>query len=331
MGHPFLKLQRALHEWYHAHGRKDLPWRHTSNPYEIYISEIMLQQTQVSTVLARYYHPFLKLFPTVKALADAPEQKVMKAWEGLGYYQRARNLHKAAKMAAGGMPKTVEGLVALPGIGQNTAHAIAAFAYHAPVPVLEANVKRVIARVFALEKPKDEELWEKAWALLDKEHPFDYNQAMMDIGAMICKPKAPLCLVCPLAIGCKGKTEPERYPGAKAAKKVPTRERIALILRNAKGEVGFIAEKQGRMLAGLEAFPQLEAAEWKDMKKQLKGAKKLGVVTHQYSHFTLVAEAWGAKVAKAPGNLVLKWVKASDIPALPLSKADRLLWQLGAS
>ena len=187
------EFHRKLHAWYEAHGRHDLPWRTTADPYAIYISEIMLQQTQVKTVLERFYFPFLKRFPTLQSLADAPQADVMKHWEGLGYYRRAANLHKAAKQAAPSMPDSVEGLLSLSGIGQNTAHAVAAFAYKLPVPVLEANVKRVVARIFALETPTPNQWWDAAWALLNTDNPFDYNQAMMDLGSAICTPKARAC------------------------------------------------------------------------------------------------------------------------------------------
>ena len=162
---PVAVFHARLQQWYSNHGRHDLPWRNTSDPYAIYISEIMLQQTQVKTILERFYHPFLKKFPTVAALANAPEQEVLKAWEGMGYYRRAKYLHAAMKLAQTHMPNTVEALIALPGIGRNTAHAVAAFAYKQPVPVMEANVKRVIHRIFALKKAKDEELWAKAFEL----------------------------------------------------------------------------------------------------------------------------------------------------------------------
>ncbi|MBY0354265.1 MAG: hypothetical protein K2Q12_00885, partial [Rickettsiales bacterium] len=138
---------QTIHDWYAAHGRHSLPWRLTRDPYAIYVSEIMLQQTQVATVLTRFYHPFLARFPTLQSLADASQEEVLKAWEGLGYYSRARNLHQAAKICAPTLPTTVEGLLELPGIGRNTAHAIAAFAYHQPVAVMEANVKRVLHRL----------------------------------------------------------------------------------------------------------------------------------------------------------------------------------------
>lgn len=214
-----------LHRWYKKHGRLSLPWRNTRDPYHIYLSEIMLQQTQVATVLERYYHPFLKRFPTLKSLAAAPLKDVLKAWEGLGYYTRAGNLHKAALLSCKNFPKDVEGLIALPGIGKNTAHAIAAFAYHQPVPVMEANVKRVLCRVFALKTPDDKILWEKADELLDRKNPFDYNQAMMDIGSYVCTKRAPKCSECPLNKLCLGQTNPLLYPEPKQKKKVPLRKK----------------------------------------------------------------------------------------------------------
>jgi A/G-specific adenine glycosylase len=219
----------ALARWYQTHGRHDLPWRTTDDPYHIWLSEVMLQQTQVATVRDRFYAPFLAKFPSVAALAAAPEAAVMKAWEGLGYYSRARNLHKAAKQVSGArcqvpalLTKTwnarPETLLSLPGIGRNTASAILAFAYHQPVAILEANVKRIIARVFALTQPNDAELWAGAEALLNRDEPFNYNQAMMDIGALICTPKNPNCNACPASSICKGKIAPEKYPTPKTKK-----------------------------------------------------------------------------------------------------------------
>src|SRR5471030_2980369 len=170
-------FHQHLHQWYNLHGRKQLPWRTTDDPYAIYISEIMLQQTQVKTVLERYYFPFLQRFPTLAALTAAPQDDVLNAWQGLGYYNRALNLHKAAKRCGEQLPGTAEALMSLPGIGRNTAHAIAAFGYRQPVTVMEANVRRVLSRIFALSCPDEKTLWDKAGALLDKGNPFDYNQA----------------------------------------------------------------------------------------------------------------------------------------------------------
>lgn len=292
-----VRFHLALAKWYQTHGRHDLPWRNTTDPYHIWLSEVMLQQTQVSTVRDRFYGPFLKKFPTIAALAAAPSEAVMKAWEGLGYYSRARNLHKAAQQldSEGGLPPfatssltlplrgsaspthdLLQRLLGLPGIGRNTASAILAFAYHQPVAILEANVKRVVARVFALETPSEPELWTYAHALLGEGHlsepsarsrhaqggrvaalhnrtehagdkqigqrndlmnSFDYNQAMMDIGSMVCTPKNPNCNACPASSICKGKIAPEKYPAPKAKKQTPTREVIIHMREDARGAI----------------------------------------------------------------------------------------------
>src|SRR5262249_17261464 len=181
------------------------PWRNTRDAYHIYISEIMLQQTQVKTVLERFYMPFLKQFPTIEKLTNAPQKDVLKAWQGLGYYNRAINLHEATKQCEHALPKTPEALAALPAIGKNTANAIPAFAYHPPGAVMEANVKRVLSRIFAMKTPDEKTLWEKAATLLDRNEPFDYNQAMMDLGSMVCTKRAPKCRECPASGICVGK------------------------------------------------------------------------------------------------------------------------------
>lgn len=334
----------ALHRWYKANGRHHLPWRQTADPYHIWVSEIMLQQTQVKTVLERFYFPFLEKFPTVEALAQASEQQVLKAWQGLGYYTRARNLHKAAQQLANdaglvnpasrqpaqrcsmrelvnerGNNKT-DYLLSLPGIGQNTAHAILAFGFHQPVPVMEANVKRILARVFALENPSAATLWEKAEALLDRKKPFNYNQAMMDIGSLVCLTKKPHCGACPLNTICAGKENPERYPQKKNAKKTPVRKRSIVLFQNNDGEI-FLEKRDGKFLAGLYGFKEYEAgrAIVFDNKKFAAGElKKLGRITHIYSHFTLKAEVY---VAATEGG-GKGWFTHRTIATLPLSKAD---------
>ena len=303
------KFHAALAKWYAAHGRHDLPWRTTDDPYRIWLSEVMLQQTQVSTVLARFYDPFLQKFPTVKALADAPREAVMKAWEGLGYYRRAGNLHEAAKRARDGLPRDVTGLLALPGIGQNTAHAVAAFAYHQPVAILEANVKRVVARIFALETPTDKELWACAEMLLNRQEPFDYNQAMMDLGSLICTPKNPKCGECPANSMCEGKAAPERYPTPKAKKMVPTREVAILVREDARGRY-FLEARDAALLGGLYGFPQTPLAANKNT---------IGTVTHVYTHFKLIGTVIHERVAATNS---LDWYDREAIAALPLSKLD---------
>lgn len=320
-------FHKNLHQWYQEHGRLDLPWRHTDDPYHIYISEIMLQQTQVATVLERFYFPFLEAFPSLEALADAEEQEVLKLWEGLGYYNRARNLHKAAKQTGGVLPNTLEELVALPGIGNNTAHAILAFAFHLPYPVMEANVKRIIARVFALKEPKDQEYWQRADELLDHEQPFDYNQAMMDIGATVCTPTEPHCDICPLAHMCQGKETPELFPTPKKKKKVPVRKKTILVIEN--GEQRFyLAKRQERFLGGLYGFPDFDRTKkiiWDEQQHQLTKKDLLGNVSHQYSHFRLEAEVYRLQIEQQQKG---EWFSKKEILELPISKADEKVLRL---
>lgn len=196
----------ALLHWYEQN-KRDLPWRRTRDPYLIWLSEIILQQTRVAQGLS-YYMRFAARFPTPRALADAPEDEVLKYWQGLGYYSRARNLHAAAKSMDGVFPKTYEGVRALKGVGDYTAAAICSIAYKMPYAVVDGNVYRVLARVYGISTPIDSPAGKKEFAalaqeLLDKKRPDDYNQAVMDFGAMVCTPAAPQCLICPLASRCK--------------------------------------------------------------------------------------------------------------------------------
>lgn len=322
------RFHRALGAWYAAHGRKDLPWRNTRDPYAIYLSEIMLQQTQVKTVLERFYQPFLSRFPTLKSVAQASEQDVLRAWQGLGYYSRALNFHKAAKQCDGVLPHRVDALVALPGIGQNTAHAIAAFAYHAPVPVMEANLRRVLSRVFALEHPTDTQLWECANWLLDKKHPFDYNQAMMDIGALVCKKSAPACGQCPAASLCIGKESPESYPAAKPKNKTPMRKKRIAVLVNERGQY-YATPRTTRFLGGLHHFIELPADTTHIAigKKEYALNKQIGHVQQVYSHFTLEAEIYLVPVSASGKH----WHGHNVLSTLPFSAAEQKILALLAS
>ncbi len=269
-----------IHHWYKKHGRHDLPWRRTNDAYHIYLSEVMLQQTQVKTVLERYYFPFLKKFPTLKDLGNAPLDDVLKMWEGLGYYNRAKNLHKTAGLVKT-LPTEIDELITLPGIGLNTAHAVATFAYKKPVPIMEANVKRILCRLEKLKTPKDKELWEIAYKLVDKENPFDYNQAMMDIGSSVCTPKNPHCEECPLSDVCKGKDEPTLYP-IKKKRVVPTREQnIMISLYNDKLS---LTQRKGKFLHGLWGFPSIEVP--------LCASEYIGEITHIYTHFKSISKVY---------------------------------------
>lgn len=310
------KIHNNIQNWYKIHGRLDLPWRTTDDPYHIYLSEVMLQQTQVKTVLERYYFPFLKKFPTLKALRFAPLDDVLKMWEGLGYYNRAKNLHKTAQIlsqrqaqgVAPTLPNDIDELIKLPGIGKNTAHAVATFAYKKPVPIMEANIKRILCRLNKLMIPTDKELWDIAYKLVDKENPFDYNQAMMDIGAILCTPKNPQCDACPLSSICKGKEEPTLYP-TKKKRVVPTREQNIMI--SVYNERLSLSQRKGKFLHGLWGFDDTEVP--------LCASEYLGEVTHAYTHFKLICKVYVYdELDKEQDN----YFSTPEIRKLAISKVD---------
>jgi A/G-specific adenine glycosylase len=277
-------FQKDLLTWYLKH-RRDLPWRRTKNPYAIWVSEIMLQQTTVATVIP-YYEKFLKRFPTVKTLAEAPEEEVLKYWSGLGYYSRARNLQKAAKIILSGpvasgafcrrdltavrkSPShhpTVAELLQLPGIGRYTAGAIASIAFDQKAPIVDGNVIRVLSRIFKIgEDPKSSEgqkvFWKKAEEVLPEKHCGDFNQALMELGATICLPENPLCLVCPVSALCKGKKETGKYP--KAKKKTDYRDVLmtAAVIVKEEGKIRkilMIQRPQKGLLKGMWEIPMVE-------------------------------------------------------------------------
>lgn len=309
-------VHHRLLAWYEQYGRHELPWRQTDDPYRIWVSEIMLQQTQVKTVLERYYFPFLKRFPTLSALAAAPLDDVLKQWEGLGYYTRARNLHKAAQQCAPFMPDTVEGLQALSGVGKSTAHAVAAFAYGTPVPILDANVKRILYRFFGRRTADEKTLWKLTHTLLDTKHPFEHNQAMMDIGATLCLPKEAKCDICPLNSDCKAAaSDPLQYPQKKKRKQVPVRKRHILVYSD-DDRYGLL-QRTGRFLYGLWGF-----VEQKEAPKS--PAKCLGTVTQTYSHFRLDATVWRIEALYDS----LEYFTTTEIKALALSGADHKVMAL---
>ena len=308
-----LNIKEAIYTWYQTHGRHDLPWRQTDDAYHIYLSEIMLQQTQVKTVLERFYFPFLKRFPTLQSVAEAPLDDVLKMWEGLGYYSRAKNLHHTAMTCKGVLPTSPEELGGLKGIGKSTAHAICAFAYHQALPILDANVKRVLCRYHALSVKEEKVLWEKAWKLLHVKHPYEHNQAMMDIGALVCTPKNPRCDACPLEFTCKGKHVPEAYPKPLTKAKVVIRKRFALVMEK-EGKLGLIQRKE-RLLHGLWGFVQVD---------ERPEGHLLGKVGHAYSHFKLELEV----VSCALHVRVDGWFTRKEMEALALSSVDQKIKEL---
>jgi A/G-specific adenine glycosylase len=306
---------QKLHEWYQQHGRHDLPWRQTNDPYKIWISEIMLQQTQVKTVLERYYFPFLERFPTLQDLAHASIDDVLKAWEGLGYYTRARNLHRCAQICQTKLPKSAAELEKLPGIGRSTAHAIACFAYREPLPILDANVKRILHRYFALPSVTPKKLWDCSYQLFDPHNAYDFNQAMMDIGATICNHKNPQCALCPFEDDCQGKEEPLRYPIKKAKKKKPIKTPYILVYQS--GNRFALAKSDKRLLGGLWGFEQ------SDVKPP--NTQSIGNISHHYSHFGIKAEVY---IITLEDDATKLWFSLEEIEKIALSGIDKKVLQL---
>ena len=308
-------IHQKLLSWYKLHGRHDLPWRNTKDAYHIYISEIMLQQTQVKTVLERFYFPFLKAFPTLSALASAPREKVLKQWEGLGYYTRANNVHKAAQQTNGVLPVSYEELLNLPGIGKNTASAICAFAYHQPFPVMEANVRRVICRIHAIKTPKDDPLRALAFEMLDTNNPYDYNQAMMDIGSLVCTTKSPKCHQCPFASICAAYAQEDYDYPLKKKKTIPTK--IKNILIKTYQDTYVLEKREGKFLSGLWGFPIYEGT-------IPSVATYISDVMHTYSHFKLIAKIYRIDANHIDANRY----NLASIKKLPLSGVDKKILAL---
>jgi A/G-specific adenine glycosylase len=262
--------QRVL-EWFDQYGRKDLPWQRDISPYRVWVSEIMLQQTQVKTVIP-YFERFMEAFPDVRALAAAPEDEVLHLWTGLGYYARARNLHKAAKQVASGLdgqfPDTIEGLCELPGIGRSTAGAILSIAFSQPASILDGNVKRVLARYHRVEGwPGQSAVHNRLWDIADRYTPAgrcaDYTQAVMDLGATLCTRAAPACDDCPLHEDCEANAagDPLNYPGKKPRKALPVKSTCFLVARNSDGEVWLEKRPASGIWGGLWCFPEGEDPE----------------------------------------------------------------------
>jgi len=260
------RLAEALEDWF-AVAKRPMPWRRRPEPYVCWLSEIMMQQTTYATVLP-YYERFLKRFPTVADLAKADEAEVLKLWEGMGYYARARNLLKAAKKVANGWPTTAKGWAALPGVGPYTAAALASVLEGERTPVVDGNVARVFSRVWKLsddfsKQPNRAKLAARLKPEIDRcRVPGDFNQAMMELGALVCTPVNPDCAHCPLAAACaarKSGTQAD-YPVKPGRKPLPVRKVTAVIVRDAKGRVLLVQNREGGLLKGLWELPAVEAS-----------------------------------------------------------------------
>lgn len=327
----------ALIQWYQQHGRT-LPWRQSRNPYLIWISEIILQQTRVQQGLP-YFERFISRFPDVHQLAEAPAEAVLKAWEGLGYYSRARNLHAAAKdivlRYGGKFPETSTELLNLKGIGPYTARAIAAFAFGEKTAVVDGNVFRVLSRLYAdstnIDQPAAKKHFQHlADSLLGKADPGDFNQAIMDLGALVCLPRNPLCRQCPFQKSCLALHHPEGpegFPVRKAKEAKPVRNAVCYLAQTPSGKFVLRQRAHTGLWGGLFEFPWYESgnpvpdwiqnAEW----------QKTGTVKHVFTHFTLMLKVQTARIPEKniPEGHTLANSKQIDNLALPKAMHKILL------
>jgi A/G-specific adenine glycosylase len=345
-------ITQRLLRWYDEE-KRNLPWRKTRNPYRIWVSEIMLQQTQVDTVIP-YYRRFLKAFPTVKALAGASLDDVLKMWENLGYYSRARNLHAAAcvivERFGGKFPATFGEILSLPGIGPYTAGAILSIAYGEPVAAVDGNVRRVIARLFALKDSLDGPRVQKrierlAGGLLPEGRAGDFNQALMDLGATICIPKGPRCDHCPVNILCRAKAKgiQDSIPRAAKRKPLPHKDMTAAVINRGKNIL--VVRRPGKgLLGGLWKFPgglrekeeTLNTGLRRDVREEtgfsVRTGEALAKVDHAYTHFRVTLHAFRCTIRKEmprrPGSTETRWIGVAELRTLAFSKADRELIKL---
>jgi A/G-specific adenine glycosylase len=361
---PYAALRTSLLRWFRRNAR-DLPWRDDRSPYRVWLSEMMLQQTQVETVIP-YFHRFLDRFPTIDDLAAAPLGAVLKRWEGLGYYARARNLHKAAQIIVnerhGEWPRSVAGLMALPGIGRYTAGAIASLAFDVVAPVLDGNVIRVLCRVFAIQRdPKDakvrEELWQLAEALLPlssarrvpqggfargrgvRSESGEFNEALMELGALVCTPRNPKCDVCPLAKYCAARQRglQDQLPLKTKRKALPHFQVTAAVIRK-NGRLLIAQRPLGGRLGGLWEFPggKVEPGETlpqclrREIKEELgiriKVGKPITSIDHAYTHFKITLHAFECELVSGKPQVLqvqdFKWVRMSELEKYAFAKTD---------
>ena len=331
-----------LIEWHKHHGRHDLPWQNTHDPYRVWLSEIMLQQTQVATVIP-YYEKFLGRFPTLEALAAAPVEAVMGLWSGLGYYARARNLHACAQTImgehGGKFPHDAETIAQLPGIGRSTANSIAAFCFGARKPILDGNVKRVLARQFGIEgfpgQPAVEKrLWALAESLLPKNDVGIYNQAQMDLGSLLCNRSKPLCGECPVGASCVARKSHRvaELPAKKTKRAIPERDVTLLMLVN-DGSVLLELRPPSGIWGGLLSLPELppnaDASAYAKSRFGCRPGKwlELPPLTHTFTHFRLHISTLRAEVKQEPRLMenASRWIGLDELAEAPLPAPIRTL------
>ena len=340
-------ITKDIMSWYDRHQR-DLPWRRTRDPYRILVSEIMLQQTQVDTVIP-YYDRFLKRFPTVEALAGASLQQVLKVWENMGYYSRARHLHEAAKVIVaemeGAIPATLEQLLGLPGIGSYTAAAVLSFAFGQSIAVVDANIRRVLCRLFAVQEPMDKKQTQErisaiATELVPRKGSSRFNQGLMDLGATVCTTRNPCCGICPVQKHCAAfqKGLQEALPVTRKRAPIPHKEMTAGIIAD-NGCLLIVQRPDRGLLGGLWKFPGGERQPGENLEHALRRVieaevglvvdteETIASVKHAYTHFRITLHAfgcvWRSGEPQALGCDRFAWVEAGKLSEFPFSKADR--------
>jgi len=340
-------IRAALLAWYRRH-RRDLPWRGETSPYRVWVSEVMLQQTQVNTVIP-YYHRFLARFPTVEHLAEASLDEVLKMWEGLGYYARARNLHKAAgeivEKWGGQFPRTYAELRALPGFGDYTAGAVVSIAFGEAVPAVDGNVKRVLARLFAIEtditrNPAARQVKEAAAALVDPAAPGDWTQAVMELGALVCLPQSPRCLLCPVQRFCRGRLQgiEAELPVKPVKKALPHFDVTAAVIhengklliaqRPPEGMLGGLWEFPGGKQQPGETLPECLAREIKEeLGVEIEVGEPVTTVKHSYTHFKITLYAFHCRLRRGqPQALEVadwRWVTPNQLDSFAFPRTDQ--------
>ena len=350
-------FRRRLRAWYARHAR-DLPWRRNGDPYRVWVSEIMLQQTQVATV-EDYFERFMAAFPSIEALARADEQEVLRLWEGLGYYRRARQLHQAAEVIVrqhgGSFPRDAESVRRLPGIGRYTAGAILSIVFDAREPILEANTSRLFSRLLAYRGDPAKAaggrlLWAMAEILLPRRHTGAFNQALMELGSQVCLPRVPRCEACPVASLCRARAEglEAEIPAVKAKRPPERRHEAAVIIRR-RGRVLLVRCPEGGRWAGLWDFPRFPVhAEHPDaLRRELIGGVRrqtgvqiepgshLKTIKHGVTRFRITLDCYEARYVAAPdgkaGAAEMRWLRPAELAAVPLSTTGRKLSRLAAA
>lgn len=345
MPNPIPNIQQRLLAFYDTH-RRALPWREDPEPYAVWVSEVMLQQTRVEAVIP-YFERWLERFPTVAALAEADRDEVLKAWEGLGYYSRARHLHAAARLVRerGEMPRQPEALRELPGIGEYTAGAIASIAFGLPVPAVDGNVRRVLSRLYDLRDPGPARLRRLAGGLVSRERPGDFNQALMELGATVCTPRSPDCGRCPVSEECLSRARgvQESRPRPRRRRAVPEHDLGCAVVTDGGSRLLLARRPEPGLLGGLWSFPVAEVEEGQPLRAAARAAeahgiepgepctaRPLGVVDHAFTHKRVRYHAFLFRPGPDSGLAPVsgEWRDRAGVESLALPVAQRKIADL---